>query len=375
MGNKVQAAQLPRVVHVSSAHPWTDNRIHYRECASLVEEGYDVSLVALESKVDGPDVGVTLIKLPRTGRASRVVLGTIRAVRSALKTRARIVHLHDPELAWAIPILRLLGKTVIYDAHEDLPIQVKNKPYLRRAVVPLVVMAAHIIVGLTRLSSHVVAATETIARRYGSPRVSVVRNYPPLRIEEMQAPDVSARELAVAYIGSISPLRGAGVMIESLAHPDFPSNWRLNLAGSISPDLAEVLAQAPGWTQTDFRGQLSSPDARDLLLHSRVGLVLLQDTQAYRDSLPTKMFEYFAAGLPVIASDFPLWRTIVAERDCGILVDERSPAAVAAAVRRYADEPDLLRRHSANARRLAEEELNWSHEAQELLRVYAELSG
>ena len=125
----------------------------------------------------------------------------------------------------------------------------------------------------------------------------------------------------------------------------------------------------------DFRGQLPPDDARRLLLEAQVGLVLLSDTAAHRDALPTKMFEYFAAGTPVIASDFPLWRSIIQEHSCGLLVDPTSSSQVAAAIRRYSEEPGLLDRHSRNARRLAREELNWSSEAKALVAAYQRLSG
>jgi glycosyltransferase involved in cell wall biosynthesis len=364
----------PKVVHVSSVHRWTDNRIHYRECASLVAVGYDVTLVAVDSEVGGPDVGVKVIKLPRLSRRKRIFVGAIRAMRAALGTQAQIFHLHDPELVWAVPLLRVLGKKVIYDAHEDFPNQVKGKPYLPRLAVPVFVLAAHLVVLVARTSSHIVTATEAIAARYPAGRVTIVHNYPPLRDEETTAPDVVDRELAVAYIGAISETRGARVMVEAVVHQSFPRDWRLALAGSMPPALLHELSQMPGWNATEYHGQLPPPEARDMLLRSRLGLVLFHDTAAHRDALPTKMFEYFAAGIPVIASDFPLWRTIASDRECGILVDQSSPGAVASAIRRYAEDPDLLKRHSRNARRLAKEELNWRHEAEALLSVYSSLT-
>jgi glycosyltransferase involved in cell wall biosynthesis len=82
------------------------------------------------------------------------------------------------------------------------------------------------------------------------------------------------------------------------------------------------------------------------------------------------MFEYFAAGVPVIASDFPLWRTIVAEHECGLLVDPSSPVEVAAALAEYARKPEMLSTHSRNARRLAVEQLNWQAEGKRLVNTY-----
>ncbi|MGO3233800.1 MAG: glycosyltransferase [Microbacterium sp.] len=263
-----------------------------------------------------------------------------------------------------------MGKTVIYDAHEDLPVQVRNKPYLHPIAIPFMVGAAHVIVALTRMANHVVAATEAIAARYRIGHVTVVHNYPPIRTEDTSSESATARELSVVYIGGIGTLRGADVMIDALASPIYPAEWRMNIAGVVAEPLLKHLSQKAGWARVDFFGQVPPIAARDLLLSSRVGLVLFQNTDAHRESLPTKMFEYFAAGIPVIASDFPLWREIIGKHECGQLVDQTSPEAVALAVRRYAEDPDLLARHAKNARKLALTELNWENEARRLVEVY-----
>jgi len=368
-----RSKEITKIVHVSSAHPWTDNRIHYRECTSLAEAGYKVTLVAVRSAVGGPRTAVAIRTIPSRSRLKRILLSTSESLAIALRTNAKIFHLHDPELIPAIPVLRLLGKKVIYDAHEDLPVQVKNKPYLNRFATPLMVALAHLLVAASKTSSHVIAATEAIAERYPEAMATVVHNYPPLRAEELDAKNAGERGRAVAYVGGIGSLRGADVMVEAMGRSELPKDWRLELAGKISDRLREELSRNPGWVRTSFHGQVSSPEARDLLLRCRVGLVLFQDTPAHRESLPTKMFEYFAAGLPVIASDFPLWRTIVGDHDCGILVDQTSPGAVASAISRYERDAGLLSRHSENAMRLARERLNWHHEALGLLGVYERL--
>ena len=159
-------------------------------------------------------------------------------------------------------------------------------------------------------------------------------------------------------------------MVDALVSHNFPAGWNLELAGAIPPALADRLSASDGWEHVAYHGTVSPDKARDLVLSSRVGLVVLQDSLAYRDSLPTKMFEYFASGVPVIASDFPLWRSIIEEYDCGILVDEKSPSAIAAAVAKYDADPALLERHSNNARRVAVELLNWAHEEPTLESVY-----
>ncbi|MDR2453979.1 MAG: glycosyltransferase family 4 protein [Bifidobacteriaceae bacterium] len=360
-----------RVAHVSSVHVWTDNRVHYREAASLARAGHAVALIAVDGPVQGPPAGVRVVKLPRRGRLRRLALGGVQAVRTAWALGPDVFHLHDPELAWAAPLLRAAGRKVVYDAHEDFPAQVKNKPYLAPWAVPLAVAGAHLALALARRANHIVAATETIARRFPPAKTTVVRNYPPLRPAEAAAPPLAARRAAAVYIGAVSAIRGAAVMAQAAASPLFPPAWRLRVAGRLRGRAAQALAGRPG--QVDYLGELPPEAARDLLLDSRVGLVLFGDTAAHRDALPTKMFEYLAAGLPVIASDFPLWRQIIGRHEAGQLVDQTDPAAVARAIARYAADPELLKLHGANARRLAVSQLNWASEEAALAAVYRSL--
>lgn len=364
-----------RVVHVSSAHPATDNRIRYRECATLADAGYEVSLVAVEPDTPAGRDEINELLIPRLPRLKRVLISGPRAIRTALNSGADILHLHDPELIWAVPFLRISGKKVIYDAHEDLPVQVVSKPYVNRISRPILASFAHFIVRIARLSNHVVVATETIAERFPENKTSVVHNYPPLRIEEGTAPNQSDRPGKVVYVGGITKERGAEVMVSAVGAPDFPENWSFDLAGTASESLLSDLKRMPGWERTTYLGQIPSAEARNLLLNAKVGLVLLQSTKAYRESLPTKMFEYFAAGVPVIASDFPLWRTIVEEHECGLLVNQESPEDIARALKQYSENPDLLELHSTNARKLAVEQFNWQPEGETLVRAYQSILG
>jgi glycosyltransferase involved in cell wall biosynthesis len=305
-----------------------------------------------------------------------MTVGSITAIRAALRTGAEIYHLHDPELLWAVPYLRLRGKKVIYDAHEDLPLDVQSKPYLSPSWQRLAQVAARGLIRLASLANHVIAATEPIAARFPSSKTTVVRNYPPLRADEEAAAPITDRPKIAVYVGLMAQRRGALVMADAAAAPEFPDDWLLRLAGPmISEGLEAGLAGHPGWAKADYLGLVPPDQARDLMLNARVGLLLLQDTPAHRGgALPTKLFEYLAAGLPLIASDFEHWRPIILDNDCGLLVDPDSPSQVAAAVARYAADDSLARRHSANARKLAVERLNWTSQGAALVDVYRRLT-
>lgn len=360
-----------KVVHISSAHPANDNRVHLREAASLAAAGYDVTLVAVEVPMSIPETGVALDLLPARTRVKRIVGGSIDAVRRAVHAKAEIVHMHDPELIWSIPVLRAMGRTVIYDAHEDLPAQVMGKHYLPMWARHFFALVSRGLLKVAGTASLVIAATDKIAERFPEDRTVVVKNYPRLRADEPQD-DVIARPRAWAYVGAMSSERGCIPMIASLAEGS--GTWRAAIAGAPSPvSFLDQMRSTPGWDKVDFHGQVSPDTARDLLNTCQAGMVVLERNEAFLDSLPTKMFEYFAAGIPVVASDFPLWRSIIEHYDCGVLVDETDPVDIARGLDELARSPERLAELSANARTAAQE-LNWDAEERRLVEAYDRLN-
>jgi hypothetical protein len=174
-----------------------------------------------------------------------MVLSSVQVVGLAVASRARVVHLHDPELAWAVPVMKLLGRDVVFDAHEDLVDQVTTKPYLHPLAVPVVRRVARLVVALEATATRVVAATETIASSYPADRTVVVRNFPRLRVAEHAARPLGDRSPSVVYVGALNADRGAAVISALTRSPEFPAGWRLDLAGHVSSPERRDLTMRP----------------------------------------------------------------------------------------------------------------------------------
>jgi glycosyltransferase involved in cell wall biosynthesis len=378
--------QRPRpfdIVHVSSAHPWTDNRVHHRMASAAAGAGYRTALVAVttdgdvETDWDGPDAvsGVYVRRIPARPRARRLCVSAPQAVRAALSARATVVHLHDPELVWAIPMLRLAGRRVVYDAHEDLPDQVRGKEYLGTVGRWVASVLARVLIRVASRSDAVVAATPDIAERFPAGRTTVVRNVPRLRPADHAAPPTAERPAVAVYLGALAHDRGLDVLVDVAAAP-LPAGWRVVTAGRIDPSVDRRgfdASRSAG--RIDHRGVLEPDAARDLLLGARVGLLPLLPTPAYLRSIPTKLFEYLAAGLPVIASDVPLWRSLVGDVECVTWVPAGDADAIVRAVRRYDADAGLLAAHARAGQALVADRYRWDRESPLLLDVYATLFG
>ena len=361
------------IVHVSSAHPWVDNRVHLREAAAAAAAGYRVRLIAVESDLGAPETDVDVVLIPRRRRVRRMLVSTAQACVLALRSRARVVHLHDPELIWTIPLLRMAGRTVVYDAHEDLPDQVWGKDYLTHRQRALFAALSLVLLRIAGTANRVVAATAWTGRRFPAAKTIAIHNFPLSRAADEGQRDLQDRSAVVAHIGVLSNDRGINVLSAVPEQAVFPADWRIDMVGSIDAATStDRLRAAAATGRVRHRGVVGPMEARDLLLDARIGVVPFRRTPVTDQIFPTKLFEYLAAGLAVIATDVPLWRRLLDGVDCVTFVPADDPEAIATAVRKYADDPELLREHGAEARRAAQH-FTWGPEAARLVAMYDEL--
>jgi glycosyltransferase involved in cell wall biosynthesis len=368
---------MAKVVHLTTVHPAFDNRIFHRECKTLVEAGYQVVLVVPhmgDEVVDG--VQIRAVPMPRT-RPHRMVTTAWQVFRSALDEDADSYHFHDPELIPVGLLLKLYGKRVVYDAHEELPMQLLGKYYLpsptiRKMMSRLAGLAERI--GATFFDG-ILAANPITAIRFPNKKTIVVRNFP--SSTELCAADplpFDKRPPWVFYVGDISANRGIKEMIEAIGHVPKELGAQLVLAGKFSPpELESEIKRIPGWECVDFVGWQSRVGVAQILTNSRVGLVVLRPIPNYQVSTAWKMFEYMSAGVPIVASDFPLWRDIVTEADCGILVDPLDPKAIANAIAWLLMHPDDAERMGQNGLTAVRQKYNWTSQAEKLKDLYARL--
>ncbi len=122
-----------------------------------------------------------------------------------------------------------------------------------------------------------------------------------------------------------------------------------------------------------FIGKISRTEVNTLYGKARAGIVIYQPAANHMEAQPIKMFEFMAAGLPVIASDFPLWKDIVEGNKCGISVDPRDSEAVRAACMTLIGNPKKAQELGRNGKKAVDEKYNWTNEEKKLLKLYAEL--
>lgn len=363
-----------KIVHLATTHRVDDARIFQKECQTLARAGYEVVYV-VPSERDEVIHGVQVRAVPRpTNGKERMTQTVWHVYRRALEEGEHtICHLHDADLLPIGFMLKLQGRTVVYDAHEDTPRQMLHQHWIPRPLRRFVGLAY---AGAERLAGYVfdaiVAAVPAIAQRYPPEKTILVRNFPLLEEQaERASVPYSERPAIVTYLGGITRARGAEEMVRAVGLLPPALSAELHLAGSFHPaDLVDELAALPGAARMRLLGWIDRSGVADLLASSRVGLVLLHPTPQYTIAYPVKLFEYMAAGIPVVASDIPLWRGIIEKAGCGLTVNPFDVEAIAETVRWLLEHPVQAGEMGQRGREAVFRHYNWASEGERLVELY-----
>lgn len=370
-----------RIVHMTTVHRRYDTRIFLKMCRSLASAGHEVHLVVSDNEQPREErhehVWIHAVPRPRT-RWMRMWRAVDSVLRAAEELRGDLYHFHDPEFLRRGPAFQQrVAAPLVYDAHEDIRAQVLYKEWLPRHVRrPVSWLVGRVEDRASRAVAGIVTATPSIAERFEDCRHCVtINNYP---LSDELGPQTPQRGNETpgrfVYVGGIGLVRAACEMISAL--PLAGPQARLALGGNWeTQSLRATCTALAGWAQVEELGHLGRPAMRRTLESAQAGLVLFHPHPNHLRAQPNKMFEYMSASLPVIASDFPLWRSIIEPAGCGLLVDPLDTGAIARAMRWMMGHPDEARAMGQRGRRAVLERYNWEREFPKLLEFYDVLPG
>lgn len=360
-----------KICHLTSAHPYNDIRISLKECYSLVKDDYEVHLVAPNTEVEKfKGIRVYGKTNPYKGRIKRFAMFTKDIMNKALEIDADIYHFHDPEL---IPVgLKLIkyGKKVIYDVHEDVPRAILSKywipKFLRKSISFLFEKYEN---NSAKRFDYIVGATPFITNRFRNINKNTINinNYPFLNELSSGTNREIDKEKKVCYIGGITPIRG----IENIIKASRNIAGDVILAGSNKDNNLKKLMDE---SDVKYLGEIEREEVNMLLNESIAGLVLFLPEPNHINAQPNKMFEYMSAGIPVIASDFSLWKKVIEGNDCGICVDPLDVNKISEAIQWVLDNPERAAEMGRNGRKAVVNKFNWETESKKLINMYETLS-
>ncbi len=351
-----------RVVVCTIVHHPADARIFHRQIRALLEAGHQVIYLAPaeEERFYTERTGLQPQVIPVPRAVGRNRLGALRAARRELARHAvgaDLLLIHDPELLLALPPRRKRPPTV-WDVHEDTAAALSTKAWLPRPLRPPVAAAVHAAERLAERRMHLILAEQGYVTRFSRTHPVVPNTtYVP---QAAAPPDPAAQR--VVYVGHLSPDRGVAEMIEVAALLR-PHGIEMELIGPadaharamIEPVRAQGLLRWPGFVPND--------QAMAMVDGAVAGLSLLQDEPNFRHSMPTKVVEYMARGVPVVTTPLPAAADLVTRYECGFVVPFGDPRAAADAVLQLAGDASLRAKMGSRGHEAARSSLGWPSDA------------
>ena len=335
-------SEIHKIVHLTSVHPRNDIQFFYKQCISSAKNGFQTYLLVADGKgneklgdVDIIDIGV------RNSRFKRMLYSTKRIYSLALRLEADLYQIHDPELLPYGLRLKQKGFNVIFDSHEDTGKQILNKPYLNKFTRFLISnLYLHFERYATKKLDAIIGATPSITEKFEKfCKIAVnINNYPLMTELNSYEKKSNSKTHNVVYVGGISENRGFINLLEALN--ETTSKVRLDLAGNFETHKIENIARNHVcWSKVIYHGNIDRKSVGKLLINSKIGLVTFLPTPNHIEALPNKMFEYMSAGIPVIASAFPIWKRIIDKYRCGICVNPDNFSEIANAINYLIENP------------------------------------
>ncbi|PER50999.1 capsular biosynthesis protein [Bacillus thuringiensis] len=365
----------------SSVHVWMDTRIFYKEAQTLAKEGYQVEFYAVDNGAPVIDIGVNVRLLAKKSKWHRP-FHWYYLYKEALQSDALYYHFHDPELLLVAERLKKKKPhaIIIYDMHEDFPGQIKTKEWIPKWMrKPLSFLVRKKEKRAMRACDAVIFAENYYRSKhldYGGMKQEVLNlpTWQPTNNDEKE------NKFTFIYVGDIVIDRNVFGMLDMVSELKKRGhhNFQLKLIGPISDQLQfkinKYIKKIGIDKQVIFYGRLPYSEIWTHYRSAHVGLCLLYPDPNYLHSLATKLYEYMAAGLPSIISDFPDWRTLMLETSSGLTVDPHNISEITNVAEQLINNSVLREKLGRSGRKSFENRYNWDSEAKKLIKLYHQLS-
>lgn len=361
-----------KVCHITTAHKLYDPRICLKETKSLAQNGYETYLIITAEK-DTIWNNVKIIALKEAkDRFERFFKIKKEAFKKAVALKSNVYHLHDPELiSVGLKIKRKTNAKIIFDVHEYISDQIMNKKWIKPNIVRKIVNKLYPLYERKLLKKYdglIVAVPDLIRYYKYQHNIAVIRNFPILKIIEKIKPiKKNTNNKIIIYPGTLSLSRGMKIMLEVMLK--LPDDYELWLFGTWHNYTEfEYCKELPGWKKTKYFGKKHPEDVYSFMKSADLGIQLLQPLNQYqKEDYPVKVFEFIAAGLPVLMSDFPHKKELFGKSV--EYVDPQKPKEIANKIEKLISNPKVKDKLIEKGNKFIKD-FSWEKEEDTLLEFY-----
>lgn len=366
---------MKAICHVTSAHTRYDVRIFEKECISLANNGYIVYLIVNDDKENEIKNGVEIRStgFKPSGRRERMFSSMKYILAEIEKIDADIYHFHDPELLQLVGKLSDDKRKIVFDAHEDTEVQIMDKQWIPYCFRRLISKAyAGYTKKIFKKCSGIITVTPAIVKKMSkyNKNVEMVTNYP--IIYEEGNISKGRQEQYVFFAGGVSRQWCHERIIQAVAQLE---GIQYKIAGPIDSEYLEELKKIHGWEKTDYIGKIPHNEVKRLYSNAIAGMAINECSQIRGEGTlgNTKLFEIMEASVPVICTNYKLWKDVVEGNSCGVCVDSQDINQIAEAIERIRSNQQQAEEMGINGRMAIEEKYNWGCEEKKLLDFYSKI--
>ncbi len=362
-----------RVCQLSSLHIATDTRIFHKYAKTLSFD-YEVSVVGHHPKAECRD-GIRIYPFKTAKkRLLQLLLNWVLMSRKALMIKADIYHIHDPELLPCAILLHFLGKKVIIDVHENIAEDIFDKDWIRYKKLMYFLFDKVERFACKRMT--VIVAEDSYVSRYRvfSPRLFVIHNYVDESVLAPYRSDVR-NPLHLFYMGIILESRCISEILTAvyLLHQKGYA-VHFHCVGQVYHRMKMRIESHPHHEAIKeflhWYGRRDLMEGYALSMPCGIGLCLIKPMSNSVESMPTKIFEYMAVGLPIIASNFPLYNTLVEDEGVGVNVCPDNIPEIIGAIEGLIQDTDRLTEMGKKGIQVVSQKYQWQKEASLLKDIY-----
>ena len=330
---------MPTIVHFSTVHRALDSRIFYKELISLNSD-FNIKLICKYNNEICEEKNIELIPLKSyNNKLARMIFSPLFALKSILDVKADIYHFHDPELMFTGLILKLMGKHVVYDVHENYRAVINARywirgKYLRRIIAEFVWMLDRMITGFY---DGIVVARPDLMKLYKRRNIILFRNVPHVErfleyVDKFSDSSVikrRANEKIIIYTGGLTYVRGILQTVEAMKY--LKGRARLVLLGPwFDRGLEAECRASEGYEYVDYMGYLPYGEHYRYIAEADMGIFPILPVGNHVTNIPNKQFEYMMFKKPVLLSDFPYWKHLF--KDDVYYFNPEEPRSIAKAI-------------------------------------------
>jgi glycosyltransferase involved in cell wall biosynthesis len=361
-----------KVIHLSTVHSWQDPRIFLKECRSLSNAGYEVHLITpdgIDEKRD--DVHIHKLNYEPENRLDRFFKASSEIFSQSLSLKPNIIHFHDPELIpQALKLKKKSGIPIIYDIHEDNVTAIQHREYIPSFLKPFLIWLVKYFEKKAANELSIIIAEQYYKNRFENS--TSILNYPDLTWMKKKT---YSQELypGILYTGNVREDRGALHHARILSKVDDIKLWSI---GKCTSALFSQMKQEAGEREDaiiakGIDGYVRLEEIVEIYKSRNwlAGLAIFPKSEHVKEKQLTKFFEYMAAGIPIVYSDFPKWCELLEPLDVGIAVDPENLEEVIEAIKLLQYDKNIWQRKSMNGQEVVKN-FSWKCQEKKLFKFY-----